>query len=119
MKLFIILIVAALSTACAKPNTAPMEPAPMIPMVLINIEKNTIVAIPDQPSTKKLVSIRKDDRADEALATTLDYTKALKTYATAVTGIATECTAELNDRDERLRKIKQYILLNQPRMQSH
>ena len=117
MKLFIILIVAALSTACAKPNTAPMEPTPMIPIVLVNIEKNVIVAVPNEPSTKKLVSIRKDDPADEALATTLNYTKNLKAYATAVTSIATECKAELDDRDARLHKIKQYIILNQPSIQ--
>ena len=85
----------------------------MIPINLVNIEKNVIVDVPHKPSDQQLVHIRKTDPADEALADVLDYTKKLKVYATTVTGIATECKAELDDRDERLHKIKQYIILNQ------
>ena len=113
LKLLFILIAAVIVTGCAKPAPPPAEPRPMIPIMLVNIEKNTIVAIPDKPSDQQLVHIRKNDPADEALADVLDYTKDLKIYATKVTEIATECKAELDDRDERLHKIKQYIILNQ------
>ena len=113
MKLFIILTLVALTTACAKQEPPQVE-RPMIPVVLVNIEKNVIASVPEQPSLKKLQSIRKDDRADTALATTLTYTKNLKEYSDVVTEIATECKVELDNRDERLNKIKQYIILNQP-----
>jgi len=117
MKLFIILIALALTTACAKQVPPPVQERPMIPIVLVNIEKNVIVAVPDQPSTKKLLSIRKSDSADDALKDVLKYTQDLKAYSIEVVGIAQECKAELDDRDERLYKIKQYIILNQPSIQ--
>jgi len=116
IKLITTLTAVALLTACAK-AAPPVQQPPMIPIILVNIEKNVIAAVPDEPSTQKLVSIRKTDRADKALATTLGYTKDLKVYSDTVTEIATECKLELDDRDKRLNKIKQYILLQQPQTQ--
>ena len=116
-KTIYLIIGSLLVVGCAKPPPPPVEQRPIIPISLINIEKKTIVVMPGKPSEKNLVSIRKNDRADKALETVLDYTVDLKEYATAVTEIATECRAELVDRDARLTKIKQFIILNQPSVQ--
>ena len=112
-----LIIGSLLVVGCAKPPPPPVEQRPIIPIQLVNLQKQTIVVMPGKPSEKNLVSIRKNDRADKALETVLDYTVDLKEYATAVTEIATECRAELVDRDARLTKIKQFIILNQPSVQ--
>jgi len=117
VKTITLIIGSLLVVGCAKPPPPPVEQRPIIPIQLVNLQKQTIVVMPGKPSEKNLVSIRKNDRADKALETVLDYTVDLKEYATAVTEIATECRAELVDRNDRLTKIKQFIILNQPSAQ--
>jgi len=114
-----LIIGSLLVVGCAKPPPPPVEQHPIIPIQLLNAPKTTIinVVMPESPSTKTLARISKNDRADRALEATLDYTVDLKEYATAVTQLATECRAELVDRDARLTKIKQFIILNQPSVQ--
>jgi len=118
-KTITLIIGSLLVVGCAAKTPPPVEQHPIIPIQLLNAPKTTIinVVMPEKPSEKNLVSIRKNDRADKALETVLDYTVDLKEYATAVTRIATECRAELADRDDRLTKIKQFIILNQPSAQ--
>ena len=116
VKLLITAIAVLSVTACAK-AVPPQAQAPQIPIILVNVEKSIIAVVPERPSTTGLIHIRSDDPADVALSETTAYTEKLQTYATEVTEIATECKLELDDRDARLNKIKQYILLSQPRIQ--
>ena len=104
-------------SACAK-STPPIEqPLPPFPVVLVNAPKTTIINVEKEPSTKRLVKISKNDRADEALEVVLDYVSDLKAYSTAATSALSQCRIELTDRDERLAKIRQYIILSQPSTQ--
>lgn len=116
MKLTTILVAVSslLVVGCAKPVP---PPAPVvIPVQLVNIQKVDIT-VPDLPSDKKLVRISKNDPADEALADVLDYTSDLKGVAKYALTELRACKVEMEERDARLEKIKQYILLNQAQTQ--
>lgn len=114
-KLIIVLAVLALG-ACAKPQTVPQQPI-QVPVALVNYERFEPVPVPEFPSTKPIVEIESNDRADKALATTLVYTFELKSYAHTVTDQLLQCNAVITERNARLDKIKQYILLNQAQTQ--
>ena len=111
MKKVIIAVSLLALGACAK--NAPPPEIITIPVQLVNIENTQVMVVGEKPSTKKLVSIRSTDRADQAMAVVLDYTKELKTYAADVTAQLEISEEENVEMRAKLKKIKQYILLQQ------
>ncbi|RKZ67284.1 MAG: hypothetical protein DRQ44_05810 [Gammaproteobacteria bacterium] len=109
-KLIILASVLALG-ACAK-NVPPPQ-AIIIPVQLVNMENTQVVAVDETPGVIELIRIKPSDRADEALETVLRYTSELKEHDDAVTTQLGVSTNENLAMRARLKKIKQYILLNQ------
>ena len=111
MKYLLLAIAALTIVGCAKPNQPAPEPI-VIPVQLVNVQ-TVDISVPELPSDKRLVKISKNDPADEALEEVLDYTVDLKEVTVYALEELKECKAEIDERNERLEKIKQYILLNQ------
>jgi len=115
----LILIISALvlGGCVGKYPPPPQNNVISIPVTLVNVENTEVGVIPDEPSTKALVKISKSDPADEALETTLEYTKELHDYAKYVTKQLIISNAENELMRDKLKKIKNYIILSQPRVQ--
>jgi len=118
MKLLITLAAVLLLTGCVgKMPPPPQNNVISIPVTLVNVENTEVGVLPDEPSTKALIKINAKDPADEALETTIEYTKELHDYAKEVTKQLIISEAENAVMRDKLKKIKNYIVLSQPRIQ--
>jgi len=100
------------TAGCAKQTMPPPQPV-IIPVQLVNIEDSIVVGAPDLPDESPVMRITTGDRADRSLTTTLVYLGLLRKYAREVTSQLEVSESENAELRAKLKKIKQYILLQQ------